>query len=296
MWEEGRRIQSAAGTVESWQGICHGWAPAAYMVQRPLYKVTLPAADGKTQLVFYPADLKALACRLWSSTRPNIRFIGGRCNEKNPPEDQFGRILSQDCFDTNPGTWHMGVVNQIGIARRSFVLDATYDYEVWNQPAFGYQYSYFNPRTGQPVDTLAQAMVARADFKNDHYSRYRAQDTRFFAGIAMDLTYVVETVQSHQDRNGPGDDAVRRVSYLYDLELDADHHIIGGEWYHVKHPDFMWTPPPGGKALSSADFAATSEWSGAGALPADWLKAAVTYSRLGQPLFRLVDVLVNFAQ
>ena len=42
-------------------GICHGWAPAAFMVQRPTKMVEVLAADGKTKIKFYPSDIKALA-------------------------------------------------------------------------------------------------------------------------------------------------------------------------------------------------------------------------------------------
>jgi hypothetical protein len=295
-WEEGSRLAQEFGTVESWQGICHGWAPAAYMLQRPVYKVIMPAADGKTRIVLYPSDIKALGALLWAKTRPSTRFIGGRCNEKNPPHDQYGRILSQSCFDTNPGTWHMSIVNQIGLAKRSLVLDATYDYEVWNQPAYSYEYAYFNPKTLRLADNLDEATVARADFSNDRYAHYRAKNTQFFVGIAMNFYYIVETVPTHKDHDSPSDDAARKVSYLYDLELDADRNIIGGEWYHLQHPDFLWTPTKGAKALSVADYAATENWSGSGTLPASWIKAAIYAARLQQPLAKIIDVLFNFAQ
>ena len=147
MWAQGRGFYERSGEVESWMGICHGWAPAAYMLPRPTRYVDALAADGRTKLRFYPSDIKALASLLWANAATLSRFIGSRANDKDPPMDANGRLLSARAFDTNPGTWHMSVVNQIGVARRSFVIDATYDYEVWNQPVYSYRYSYFNPLT-----------------------------------------------------------------------------------------------------------------------------------------------------
>ena len=36
--------------------------------------------------------------------------------------------------------------------------------------------------------------------------------------------------------------------YSYDLELNAEKEIIGGEWYGNRHPDFLWTPVKGPRA------------------------------------------------
>ncbi|MCI5191078.1 MAG: hypothetical protein D3905_15085, partial [Candidatus Electrothrix sp. AS4_5] len=96
MWEEGRRFYSRNGKVEPWMGLCHGWAPAAYMLPRPSNSTTVLAADGKTYITFYPSDIKALATLLWAKIRTPSRFIGGRCSDKSPAVDpQTGRILSQ---------------------------------------------------------------------------------------------------------------------------------------------------------------------------------------------------------
>src|SRR5262249_50319012 len=155
--------QDSSGNVETWMGICHGWSPAAFMIARPTNAITVVAADGKTPITFYPSDIKALSSQLWANNPADSRFIGGRCNVKKPKVDSVGRIIDQDCFDTNPGTWHLAVVNQIGIGKRSFVLDVTYDYEVWNQPARKYSYVYFNPQTLKPVGKLQDAIVAIDD-------------------------------------------------------------------------------------------------------------------------------------
>src|SRR5262249_20398371 len=83
MWSEGKAYQDTDGKVERWMGICDGWAVASYMLPRPTRMATALAADGKTQLHFYPDDIKALATLLWAKARVPVRFIGTRCTEKN---------------------------------------------------------------------------------------------------------------------------------------------------------------------------------------------------------------------
>ena len=99
----------------------------------PAKTVVVKNKDG-LEIPFYPSDIKGLGSLNFAKKRYPTRFIGGRCNTKGPQEDSNGRIIDQKCFDTNPGTWHQAVVNQIAISKRSFIMDATYDYEVWNQP------------------------------------------------------------------------------------------------------------------------------------------------------------------
>ena len=81
------------------------------------------AADGRTRLRFYPADIKGLATLLWANADTVSRFVGGRCNDKKPAVDASGRLVSERCFDTNPGTFHLGVVNQLGGSMHSICKD-----------------------------------------------------------------------------------------------------------------------------------------------------------------------------
>jgi hypothetical protein len=43
------------------------------------------------------------------------------------------------------------VAAQRTVSRRAMIMDATYDYEVWNQPIFSYEYQYFNPATMRAI-------------------------------------------------------------------------------------------------------------------------------------------------
>jgi len=300
MWAEGKRYaDSNGGNVETWMGICHGWAPAAYMLPRPRNQITVVAADGKTKLNFYPSDIKGLASQLWASAAPHYgqRFIGGRCNTKSPAATTVGdkqRTQDQSCFDNNPGTWHLAVTHLIGKAKRSFVLDATYDYEVWNQPVYGYSYSYFNPLTRKSVTTLKAAQVELAQMGDkDLFKATRSPQTKSIVGVAMQLAYVAETSPSHARNDDASKDLITTVDYLYDLELDANGNIIGGEWYHKTHPDFLWTYDAGARAQVPGDAALkTTDWKPGAPLPAAWTGLAKRTSASGLPMATIVEALI----
>jgi len=291
--DTGKDYADTMGNVETWMGICHGWAPAAYMIDRPQKSVEVMAADGKTKIKFYPSDIKALASLLWANGSSSTKFIGGRCNVKDPAKDSIGRITDSGCRDTNAGTWHLAIVNQIGKSKRSMVLDATYDYEVWNQPLYGYSYSYFNPKTNKAYQTITSAKVAVADFPEDKFKSYRAAGTTHIVGIAMDVKWTVETQPTHYSPDSASRDVLNGARYMYTLELDKDGNIIGGEWLQNAHPDFLWTPPVDAKATAPNDYEATGTWTDTTKpMPATWQSAAKKSAVSGVPLSGVVSALV----
>jgi hypothetical protein len=250
----GKSYQDQYGKVESWMGLCHGWAPASYMLDRPASSIEVTAADGVTKIPFRPSDLKALGTLLWATGQSSTKFVGGRCNAKEPNiDEETGRILDQECFDNNPGTWHKSVVTEVGVNKKAFVMDATYDYEVWNHPVVAYEYSYFNPKTSEEYVSLAEAKVAISDFDNDKFSKFRSPRAKYVVGVMMEVEYMVETMPSVDGFDADWMDDSHSANYIYDLELDENGNIIGGEWYTNKHPDFLWTPYEGSHAQSILD-------------------------------------------
>jgi hypothetical protein len=299
MWELGKKYYVRNGHVETWMGLCHGWSPASYMLPRPAGTATVLAADGETYLTFYPADVKALATLLWAKVKYRSRFIGGRCNDKDPAKDpQTGRVLSQRCFDTNPGTWHLAVVNQIGASRRSMIMDATYDYQVWNQPILSYSYRYFHPKTIYYGRSLSEVTVAPGDFTNDKFAQFRSHETDRIVGIEMKVSYLVETTPNHSEIDGPDHDQVKTVVYLYDLELDFAGNIIGGEWYQNAHPDFLWTPVQGERIITAAErhIPLDENWQSGQPLAPQWQQSASMAAEYEHaPLAAIVEELIAFA-
>lgn len=233
--------RNARSPIQGWEGICHGWAPVSYLYNRPVRTVSVYNANG-VKINFFPSDIKALSSLVWAEIPSHPKFVGGRCNDEHPETDQNGRIISQDCFDSNPGTVHLALVNRLGMNKQGFVFDASYDYMVWNQPVLSYSYKYFNLKTKYVAKTAAEGSIPLASYVEDPFHRYRSPKTAYVVGVQMKLSYVFETRPSTSHYDSPDRDAVKSVVYYYDLELDQYGNVIGGEWYQNAHPDFLWTP------------------------------------------------------
>jgi hypothetical protein len=279
MWQQGKVYFDRDGDVEGWMGICHGWAPAAIIAPRPLHQVSVSVADGERTVLLNPAEIKGLVSYDWATNSYPSIILGKRCELKEPPMDENGRQTNPECFDLNPGTWHLAIVNRMGAQKKSFVMDATFDYQVWNQPVLQYSYSYFNPLTHQPEKKWKEAMVARSEWTQDPYRQYRAEATRNIVGIRMQIAYVVESRVGTSQIDDESQDIIHWVNYAYDLELNQNNEIIGGEWHQEIHPDFIWTPKAGAEPVSRLDNLLTGSWEAMGSVPDQWQQV----SRLSSP-------------
>lgn len=289
------RAENTNGDVETWQGICHGWSPASFMMPRPSKAIDVKLADGNT-LRFFPDDLKALADALYANNRVSQAFVGQRCNDKDPQQDENGRIISSACWDINPGSFHTIMLNRVGIDKQSLVMDATYDYEVWNQPIVKYSFTYFNPQSGDTAATLKDATISKKDYTSDNFAKYRSPDAVSIVGVQMSVTYTVETYSQHAMTNSSDDDALRSADYVYDLELDKNGNIIGGEWYQNAHPDFMWSPSLTAKPTALQEPALYIAWNPLTGLPTDQAKGlAAEASGQGQVLNGIIQRLFQLS-
>lgn len=297
LWSEAKGIYDRYGNIETWQGICHGWAIAAYAMDRPSRSITVKAADNRTDITFYPSDIKALASLLWAHTGYRSKFVGGRCRTKNPTTDSKGRIISDVCRDTNPRTFHLSLVNEVGRGGKSFIMDAVYDYQVWNHPVLSYSYTYFNPKTGDTEYDLDDAKVDKWRFTNDKFRAHRSSRAKHIVGVAMKVKYLVETKPTQKHSDSSSYDSSKTVSYLYDLELDSAGNVIGGEWYQNAHPDFLWTVNPGFVPSSKGDIFLSSEglWNGRSPLNGNWRSGAEKAGNSSQPLTKMVKSLIRLS-
>lgn len=300
MWAQGKYYSdnSEDGEVETWMGICHGWAAASYMVKRPQKYIEVVAFDGKTPIRFYPSDLKSLASLLWSSSPFQTYFIGSRCSQKDPRVGDDERILDQECFDTNPSSFHLALANGIGRYKRSFIMDATYDYEVWNQPIISYQYKYFDPISLDPTFKFKDAIVPIDEYQNDRFKNYRSSGVKFIVGISLEVEYAAESSPSHDETDVGQADSSTTAYYFYDLELDSNYNIIGGEWYNRIHPDFLWTPDYNTRAITRSDYYLLSRnlWDGKSALSQEIRTLATGEAFQGNALAYIVNSLIQLSQ
>lgn len=232
---------------------------------------------------------------LWANASPNTRFVGKRCNKIDPSRNESGRVTEPDCVDTNPATFHLSLLNQMGLHQRSFVMDSTYDAEVWNYSLLGYSLTYFNPQTLRPTNDLSQAVLPLEKFTIDKFHNLRATETKYVIGVILDVTHIAAVNPTHRSMSsGP----TKTLRHYYDLELDANYNIIGGEWYMNAHPDFLWTFAKNAEAKSPADYELNPDgWTPRTApVPSSWTAAAQRSSSAGIPLQSVIRQLVGLAE
>ena len=262
----GYRIPEGNSYMALWEGICHGWAVAAGHTPRPTNTVWVTLPNGK-RMPFYPNDIKALVSLMWanSTVQDNVISEGLRCNEKSPKKDKYGRYIDTKldrndttvlprCADVHPAVYHASIVNILGIEGRSFVADVHAKASVANQPVSGYEYSYFNPENGNDGG-FDQSVLTVAQYKDDPFRAARNPETKSIVGVHMKLKYVNWELPKVRETNFPSDDKIKDIEFNYDLELNAEGKIIGGQWRVRKNgkpglikgktdqPDFFWVVP-----------------------------------------------------
>lgn len=293
MWRRGEYFHRRDGRVERWFGFCHGWSVASLTMARPTRAIKVRSRHGQL-VTFYPSDVKALMGVLWAEGELPVAFAGGRCNVKDPERDELGRVIEPRCQDVNPGEWHLTLINRLA-QQRSFVFDATFDYEVWNHPVLGYEYTYFNPQTKKATAGLVDATVPVLAFTADKFKRYRSPHAVSVVGIGMTLTYLRGTYPRERRLESEKHDSVKSVAYVYDLELDERGNIIGGEWYSSRHPDFLWAAQPGAEPIGEGDALATEAWTDHEP-PASWAAASAVSAKKLQPLSKVIQELTRRSQ
>ncbi len=145
-----RHGEDSGRCVPHWWGICHAWAPASILSAEPLEPVTHAGVTFKVQ------DIKALLTLAYNHV--DALGVSGRCNDDNSAGriefDAHGRPTNQDCIDTNPGTLHLLLANLLGLEKRAFIEDRTFDDEVWNQPIRAFRTLQLKEVTPKEANTL----------------------------------------------------------------------------------------------------------------------------------------------
>jgi hypothetical protein len=207
--------QRTSPTNESWEGICHGWAPAALLFQEP-QPIVITNADG-IEIPFGSADTKALLSYYQGQIGGSrTKFLGLRCNVKI---DDFTdpRAHEDDCKGVNAGAFHVIIANQIGLRGEGFIADVTRDFQVWNHPIFAF-------------DSVLQT---KADI-----SPTAAPGTVRELNVVTVMKYLTESAPQWSKLD-PAEYTIPKT-YRYTLEIDASGNIVGGEWLQDDRPDFLW--------------------------------------------------------
>lgn len=215
--------------IPSWEGLCHGWAPASITYQEPK-PVSLRSREG-IEVSFGSADIKALLTyAMHEGMGSREEQLGTRCEvdfaklTRQLREGQISEsayqaaIQSLPCRDTNAGSFHVILANDIGKRRQSFIADVTRDFEVWNQGVVAYR---------SEVGPIKQQRTAGA-----------APETVYEVDVATRIDYVFEIASTW---NANGDQGIyKQAEYRYRLELNGNQEIVGGQWLSDERPDFLW--------------------------------------------------------
>jgi hypothetical protein len=217
--------------IKEWEGICHAWAPATLGYENPR-PVNMIGKLGHS-IPFGSSDIKALLSLnvdLGKEKDSKTKFLGSRCNLDFKPllekyrngeisvEEINDRITTAECNDTNAGTFHIVLTNQISKRNEGFIIDRTRDMEVWNQPVYGYQTQILGQRNGAGPNA--------------------APGTVKEVSVETALFYIGETYPRYSEKLN--EKAVKSVIYRYTLELNKEGQIIGGEWISYERPDFIY--------------------------------------------------------
>lgn len=229
-WESGEKTGKLTGKVPVWRGICDGWASASQMMPRPVQSVTLTTPRGQP-VTFFPEDIKALGSLSYARSQKDPIFLGKRCTPGN-------RFFSDACDETNPGAFHKALANRVGRMKKTFIADVSPGSEVWNYPIQSYKFTYYNILTQEDSADVQGALESfdpkdKKKFKN---KGGRDKRTRYIVGVVAEVNYMdMRDATITQDK-------IMTKSYDYDLELDYNLNIVGGESVSKDLPDFIWAP------------------------------------------------------
>jgi hypothetical protein len=253
-----------------WEGVCNGWSSAAIEFDEP--QVTTFTKDGVT-INFGSSDLKALLSYYHSSITKNyfarkktrINRIGERCRTEFPKEawsiengKEFyksvvdGKVVKSpvpaECVDTNPGAFHIAMVNRIVGEKHSFVAEVVRDREVWNQPVIGFNSEVVETITAGFTNANAKTakqlrVKTRLHYSNDGGRMFWEQDDpeeEFYAWW--------------NPTNGTSNHRAGHKDFEYILDVDKKGNIIDGYWLSYERPDFIWLKRKSGFLGSKAKF------------------------------------------
>lgn len=279
-WELGEK-NSKLGKVPTWRGICDGWSSAAQMMPRPAKTVTLKTPQG-VPVNFYPEDIKALGSLLYARAQENVIFLGKRCYP-------VVGVFTGGCDATNPGALHKAIANRIGKLKKSFNADVSTSSEVWNYPVKGYKFTYYNVFNEEESSDFKKVYEVFEKKHRFSKSGRRHESTYAIVGVKAEVTYADMRAANLLETDSKNEDKALIKTYYYDLELDRNFTILGGEWYSSA-PDFIWAPNDLTYPISDGEI------NGKPITEDQIRKAAQVSSKVGQPLSVIVEKLFELSK
>ncbi len=209
--------KSSNPRAQIWEGICHGWAPATMNHPEPHPKL-MRNPDG-IEIPFGSSDIKALLSYYYANgfEVPDTFQMGRRCFR--------GRWINRDrdCQqDLNAGAFHIVLTNRLGLNGIGVIGDLNRYTQVSNKPIISYQSSILKKMGPGPKSAPGTVEVVR---------------------VSTTVTFVKDAGHDWRPVLGTRKQYYKQDRYEYDVELNAQGIIIGGEWVSSDRPDFLWLKP-----------------------------------------------------
>lgn len=287
-WKNGDENRSLGGSVPTWRGICDGWAAASMTWSRPAKAVTLLSVNGQA-ITFYPEDIKALGSQLHAKGFKRVTFLGKRCNGTTG-------WLTGACKGLNPAALHLALVNSVGKEGGSFVMDISPGKEVWNYPVHNYQLSFLNPLTARPSSDWKDARVELLGRERELSGRKRAKETKWIVAVKAKVKFIDMRDGGTNAFDSNEFDKILEKEWSYDLEINADGFVIGGEWMGKSKPDFMWAPKKTSLPVSSVERRSSLSFDHTQPLSPTLSAMGIEASQNAQPLAVIVNKLFELSE
>lgn len=209
--------KSSNPRAQIWEGICHGWAPATINHKEPSPKL-MQNPDG-IEIPFGSSDIKALLSYYYANgfAAPDTFQMGRRCFR--------GRWINREreCNqDLNAGAFHIVLANRLGIDGVGVIGDMNRYTQVSNKPIISFQSSILKKLKPGPQSAPGTVEIIR---------------------LKTIVNYVKDSGQDWRPVLGTKKQYYKQDQYEYDLELNSQGTIIGGEWLSNERPDFLWHIP-----------------------------------------------------
>ncbi len=149
------------------------------------------------------------------------------------------------CWDVNPASFHMTVIEKIGKEKLGFVIDRTRTGQVWNQPVVEAKFVFSDLKVASEVSDAGAA--------------FRAPGTKYLVEVIADVKWLSEPTKPRMVYTPGFDDRYMITTrYQYTLEFDRQKKLIGGEWGTLDKisakqmtPDFIFGFKPGSKPVDN---------------------------------------------
>ncbi|MBC7660994.1 MAG: hypothetical protein H7249_14955 [Chitinophagaceae bacterium] len=126
-----------------------------------------------------------------------------------------GKVEMLGCWDVNPATFHMALLQKIGKENTGLVMDRTRTGQVWNQPVFSAAFTF--------GDRVLRSQAVEDKFHSDM--------ARSLLVVEAKVKWIGEPSEQQMTYTRKFDEGqVVTSTYTYQLEFDRKDQLIGGEW------------------------------------------------------------------